>query len=85
MFPKRGDIRLGNNFFNGFSKWQSEIPIVSIFTWEAHAQQVLNDWKELFLNRLFEVQDKCPIDNKNFTIEVAHPSKARKLRSETKN
>lgn len=85
LFPKRGDLRLGNNFYNGFSKWQSEIPVISMFTWEAHAQKVLIDWKELYIKRLCEIQDRCPIDNKNYTIEIAYPSKSRKFRSELKN
>lgn len=80
LFPAKGDIKLGNNYYSGFSKWGSELPIITIYSWEEHAKLVLNDWKKLFISKMIEVHKRCPIDNKNYSIEIAYPHKAKQIR-----
>lgn len=79
LFPREGDIRLGNNYYSGFSKWRSELPIITIYSWEDHAKVVLSNWKNLFLSKMIEVHKQCPIDNKNYSIEIAYPHKAKQI------
>jgi hypothetical protein len=79
LFPGRGNTMLGNRFFNGFSNWRSELPVISIYSWEEHAKLILADWKELFLGKMIEVHDKCPVQNKNYSIEVAYRRKVSDL------
>ena len=72
LFPTDGEITVGNNFFCGFSKYKSEIPVISIFEWENKIKPIFEDWKRLFIGKLSLVCKKCPIENRIFCIKIAN-------------
>lgn len=73
LFPEPAKITVGDNFFSGFSPHVSQLPVISIFQWGKVTKPIFEDWKQFFLGKLQEVQKQCPIQNKDFNVEVAYP------------
>ncbi|MBU4369345.1 hypothetical protein KKG58_01115 [Patescibacteria group bacterium] len=70
LFPDDVHITLGNNFFSGLSEHESQLPVITIFSWEQEIKPIFQDWKKLFINILKKVRKECPIKNKLFRIET---------------
>lgn len=73
LFPQPAHITMGNNIFSGFSKYQSQLPIITIYNYEQEILPILQDWKKLFIDRLEKIHSECPYKNKHHSIEVASP------------
>ena len=48
LFPRPTKITVGDNFFNGFSEYQSQLPVITIFGWYEQVEPIFDDWKKLF-------------------------------------
>ncbi|TFB08170.1 hypothetical protein E3V08_05125 [Candidatus Atribacteria bacterium MT.SAG.1] len=72
LFPGDDGITLGGNFFSGFSKYKSQLPVITIFSWEQEIRPIFQDWKKLFINRLKKIHKECPFGNKPFRIEIVN-------------
>ncbi len=70
LFPQSAHITVGDNFFNGFSEYASQLPVLSIFNWESEIKPIFEDWKNLFIEKLKEIGKKCPLENFPYLIEV---------------
>ncbi|MFA5197657.1 MAG: hypothetical protein WC437_04545 [Patescibacteria group bacterium] len=82
LFPGEGKIFVGGNYFSGFSKYKSQLPLISIFLWEDEIKPIFQDWKKLFIKKLEEIHKQCPMANKKYEIEVANPYLVQKARKQ---
>ena len=73
LFPENGSVKLGGNYFSGWSKHRSQLPIITIYNWESEIKPILLDWKSLFIERFKKIHAYCPYENKQFRIEIATP------------
>ena len=64
---------MGDNFFNGFSEYQSQLPVITIFGWYEQVEPIFDDWKKLFLDKLNLIHQQLPIENGEYEIETAYP------------
>ena len=85
LFPTNGELNLGGQYFSGFSKYKSQLPIISIFTWEKVAKPIFMDWKKLFIDRLKKIHKECPFENDIFRIDIATPHLVQKANLKSKN
>ena len=69
LFPNDAHITLGDNFFCGPSKYKSQLPVITIFSWEQEIKPIFQDWVKLFIDTLKEINKGCPIKNKLFRVE----------------
>ncbi len=72
LFPQSAYITVGDNFYSGFSLWRSELPVLTIFSWEEEIKPIFQDWKNLFIEKLTNIFDQLPIENKDFKIEAVN-------------
>lgn len=79
LFPREDGIYLGATSFSGFSEYKSQLPVITIFSWEEETKLIFQDWKKLFIYRLKEIGKQCPFENKHFSIGVANPRLAKQL------
>lgn len=73
LFPRPTKITVGDNFFNGFSEYQSQLPVITIFGWYEQVEPIFDDWKKLFLDKLNLIHQQLPIENGEYEIETAYP------------
>ncbi len=60
LFPSGATNTMGDNFYSGFSPWKSELPVITIFTWESEIKPIFEGWKKLFIDSLKKIQPICP-------------------------
>jgi len=73
LFPESAKVTIGDNFFNGFSKYQSQLPVITIFAWHEEVEPIFKDWKKLYLDKLDSIHKQLPLKNNEYRIETAYP------------
>jgi hypothetical protein len=81
LFPSPTKITVGDNYFNGFSKYKSQLPIITIFGWYEQIEPIFLDWKMLFVEKIEKINKKLPFNTNDFEIEVAYPHKINKKKN----
>lgn len=73
LFPSPAKVTIGDNFFSGFSKYQSQLPVITIFAWYEQIEPIFKDWKKLYLDKLSLLHKQLPLENNEYQIESAYP------------
>jgi hypothetical protein len=75
LFPREGKVTMGDNYFSGFSEYRSQLPVITIFSWEDEVRPIFLDWKNFFIEKLIELSKQFPIQSGEFKIDAANPHK----------
>jgi len=73
LFPRPAKVTIGDNFFSGFSKYQSQLPVITIFAWYEEVEPIFKDWEKLYLDKLNSIHKQLPLENNEYKIETAYP------------